>query len=203
MSADRGKATEDVGVRNLCPTSSNDKRLLPTEMHYGKTSKVRYLSVFGCLAYYLDRGNRRKLDPKGKKSKFIGYDEESKAYLLMELETTRVVRATSVTFNESLIPDDFLVDSEPLQALELSIEGCIKIELPSTTKSSEARNAPTEGFIANSVGATKENQVEVEAVDSHSTDHPVQRYVRTRNPPIRYGLAYTHASVTGIQEPRV
>ena len=28
------------------------------------------------------------------------------------------------------------------------------------------------------------------------------RSVRTRNPPIRYGLAYTHASETGIQEPR-
>ena len=78
-----------------------------------------------------------------------------------------------MTFNESLIPDDFMVDSEPLQALELSIEGCIKIELRSTTKASEARNAPTEGFIAKSVGATEENQVEVEAVDSHSTDHPV------------------------------
>ena len=31
----------------------------------------------------------------------------------------------------------------------------------------------------------------------------MQRTVRTRNPPIRYGLAYTHASVTRIQEPRV
>ena len=28
----------------------------------------------------------------------------------------------------------------------------------------------------------------------------MQRSVRKRNPPIRYGLAYTHASVTGIQE---
>ena len=63
---------------------------------------------------YLDRGNRRKLDPKGKESKFIGYEEESKAYLLMDLETRRVVLARSVTFNENIIPDDFLVDSEPL-----------------------------------------------------------------------------------------
>ena len=76
-----------VRVRNLCPTSSNEHRISSMEMHYGKPSKVNYLRVFGCLAYYLDRGNRRKLDPKGKKSKFIGYDEESKAYLLMDLET--------------------------------------------------------------------------------------------------------------------
>ena len=30
----------------------------------------------------------------------------------------------------------------------------------------------------------------------------MQRSIRTRNPPIRYELAYTHASVTSIQEPK-
>ena len=64
----------DVRVRKLSPKYSNEKRLLPTEMHYGQLSKVSFLRVFVCLAYYLDRGNRRKLDPKGKKSKFVGYD---------------------------------------------------------------------------------------------------------------------------------
>ena len=80
-------------VRNLCSTSSNEKRLSPTEIHYRKPSKVSYLRVFGCPAYLLDRGNRRKLDPQGKRSKLIGSYEESKAYLLMDLETRRVVRA--------------------------------------------------------------------------------------------------------------
>ena len=61
---------------------------------------------------------------------------------------------------------------------------------------------PTEGDTADSVGATEVNQVEEEAVDAHSTDHAVHSCVRPRNPPIRYGLAYTHTSVTGIQKPR-
>ena len=120
----------------------------------------------------------------------------------MDLETRGVVRARSVTFKENIIPADFMVDSESLQTLGLSIEGSIDIQQPSTTKTSEARSAPTEGDTADPVGATEENQVEEEAVDSHSSDHPVQRSVRTRNPPIRYGLAYTHASVIGKQEPR-
>ena len=72
---------------------SNEKRFSPTEMHYGQPSKVSYLRVFRRLAYDLDQGNRQKLDPKAKKSKFMGYDEESKAYLLIDLETRRVVRA--------------------------------------------------------------------------------------------------------------
>ena len=79
-----------VRICKLCPTSSNEKRLSPTEMHYEKPSKVSLLHAFGCLTYNLNRGNRRKLDPKDKKSKFIGYDEESKTYLLMDLETVTV-----------------------------------------------------------------------------------------------------------------
>ena len=134
--------------------------------------------MFGCLAYYLERGNRRKLDPKGKKSDFINYDEESKACLLMDLDKRRVVLATSVKFIENIIPVDFMLDSEPLQTLELSIEGCIDIEQPSTTKTSEARSAPTEGDTVDSVGATGENYFKEEALDSDSTDHRVQTSVR-------------------------
>ena len=32
--------------------------------------------MFVCLAYYLDRGSRRKLDPKDKKREYIGYAGE-------------------------------------------------------------------------------------------------------------------------------
>ena len=70
----------------------------------------------------------------------------------MDLETRRVVRARSVTFNENILTDDNMVDSEPLQTLELSIEGCIDIEQQNTTKTSEARSAPTGGDTADSVG---------------------------------------------------
>ena len=52
-----------------------------------------------------------------------------------------------------------MIDSEPLKTLELSIEGCIHIEQPSTTRTSEARSAPTEGDTADSVGATEKDQV--------------------------------------------
>ena len=159
--------------------------------------------MFGSLAYYLDRDNRRKLDRKGKKSKFIVYDEESKAYLLIDLETRRVMQARSVPFNKNIILDDFKVDSEPLKTAELSIEGCIELIL-----SNQALRKPTRHranwwwYWRFNGGATEENQVEDGAVGSHSTDHQVQRSVRTRNPPFLYGLVYTHASLSGIQEPK-
>ena len=122
MSAGRSKSTEDVlgainvdslRIRNVCASSSKEKRLSPTEILYEKSSKMSYFCVFRCLAYYLDGGKRQQLDPKGKKNKFMGYDEESKAYLLVNLETTR---ARSVTLKENIFPDGFMVDSEVLNS---------------------------------------------------------------------------------------
>ena len=62
---------------------------------------------------------------------------------------------------------------------------------------------------AASVGVTEDDPVETEELEPPSTEPPEQRpteipeqrSTRTRNPPIRYGLAYTHASVIA-QEPR-
>ena len=73
----------------------------------------------------------------------------------MDLETGRVVLARSVTFNENIIPDDFILDSDSLQTLKLSTERCIDIEQPSTLKTRETRSAQTEGDTADSVGLLK------------------------------------------------
>ena len=110
----------------------------------------------------------------------------------MDLETRGVVRAWSVIFNENLIPDDFTVGSGPLQTLELSIEGCIDIDQSSTRRTCDARSALIEGDAADSVGATEEGQVEEEAVDSHSNDHPVLRYV------LRHDKEPTYLIQTGL-----
>ena len=59
-----------------------------------------------------------------------------------------------------------MVDSEPLQTVELSIEECIDFEQPSMTKTRKAQSASTEGDTADSLGATEENLVEEEAVDT-------------------------------------
>ena len=45
------------------------------------------------------------------KKKLIGYDEENKAYLLIDLETRQMVRAKGVRFKEGVSPDYFRVDS--------------------------------------------------------------------------------------------
>ena len=126
------------------PTSNNEDWLSTKKLYYRKPSQVSYSGVFGCLAYYLDRDTGRILNAICKHSKFIGYHKESKAFLSIDLETRRMVQARSVTTMVTLY--DFIVDSEPLQTLELSIKRCIAIAQQSTTTTSETPSAPIEGF---------------------------------------------------------
>ena len=50
--------------------------------------------------------------------------------------------------------------------------------------------------------STEEEQVEEEALDLDCIGYPLQKSIRTRNSPIRYGLVYTHVSAFGIQDLR-
>ena len=87
---------------NRCPTSSNDKRS-PYEVYFGKKPKWGHLRVFGCKCYVLKRSAKRsKLDNKATEAKFIGYDDNSKAYLIMDTVTQKVIEARSVTFDENI-----------------------------------------------------------------------------------------------------
>ena len=93
-----------VYLRNRCPTSSNDGRS-PYEVYFGNKLKLDHVRVFGCLGYVLKRSAKRsKLDNKATKAKFIGYDDNSKAHLMMDTVTQTVIKARSVTFDENNIP---------------------------------------------------------------------------------------------------
>lgn len=64
------------------------------------------LKFFGCIAYAhaLDQ-LRKKLDDKGEKCIFIGYNTESKVYKLYNLETKKVIISRDVAFNEKGMKD--------------------------------------------------------------------------------------------------
>ena len=59
------------------------------------------MKVFGCLAYVKNRKREKsKFDPKARKHVFLGYDSNSTAYLLQDIETRKQTRARNVVFNE-------------------------------------------------------------------------------------------------------
>jgi hypothetical protein len=69
-----------VFLLNRAPTSALDG-LTPYQAWYKKKPPVHFLKVFGCLAYIKNlRPHLSKLDDRGQKVVFIGYQDGSKAY---------------------------------------------------------------------------------------------------------------------------
>ena len=91
-----------VYVRNLVKRDANDERSY--EKIWGRKPKTEHLKVFGCLAYVQNRkGEKSKFDPKARKHVFLGYDSNSTAYLLQDIETRKLTRARNVIFNEKKV----------------------------------------------------------------------------------------------------
>ena len=83
-------------TRNRCFCQRTGKT--PYESLTGKKPKVSHMSVFGstCFAFVQ---NKKKLDPRSEQGIFVGYDNESPAYLVYfkESDTVRKVRCVRFT----------------------------------------------------------------------------------------------------------
>ena len=90
-----------VYIRNRTPTSSIKQRVTPVELWSGKKPDVSHFKVFGCMAYaHIHDAERRKLDMKAEKLRFVGYSLKSKGYRLYNEETGQIFIRRDV-FNES------------------------------------------------------------------------------------------------------
>ena len=74
------KAVNTVNFsQNRLPTRTTEKT--PYEFMYKRKPGVRNLHIFGCDVYIqISKGQRRELDDKATKLRFVGYSEEFKAF---------------------------------------------------------------------------------------------------------------------------
>ncbi|KAJ4769831.1 polyprotein [Rhynchospora pubera] len=92
-----------VYLQNRCPTTSLEN-MTPQEAWCGVKPEVSHLKVFGSVAYaHIPDQRRTKLDDKSKKLIFIGYDERSKAYKLIDPTTNKVHISRDVQVNEEAV----------------------------------------------------------------------------------------------------
>ncbi|CAA6674417.1 unnamed protein product [Spirodela intermedia] len=90
-----------VYILNRCPTKSMDG-MTPFEVWHGKKPAVHHLKVFGCIAYVLNMTpHLKKLEDRGRKMIFIGYECGSKAYCAYDPTTRRVHVTRDVVFDEN------------------------------------------------------------------------------------------------------
>lgn len=67
-------------VRNRCITKTLDDKT-PYELWHGKRPNVKHMRTFGEVAYMLDKTpDKGKLEPRGIRCIFLGYDESSRGY---------------------------------------------------------------------------------------------------------------------------
>ncbi|XP_074378306.1 uncharacterized protein LOC141719820 [Apium graveolens] len=90
-----------VYLLNSCPTKSVRNKTR-NEACSGSKPSVRNLRIFRCIAYaHIPDQKRKKLDDKGEKCIFTGYDKRSKAYRLYNPLTKKLIISRDVEFDES------------------------------------------------------------------------------------------------------
>jgi hypothetical protein len=89
-----------VYVLNMCQTKSVDGMTL-FEAWHGRKPAVHHLRTFGCIMYVRNTmSHLKKLEDRGRKMIFIGYESGSKAYRVYDPITKRVHVTRDVVFNE-------------------------------------------------------------------------------------------------------
>ena len=109
-------------MRNRLPTTALKERETPYERWYGRKPDVSHFRVFGCMAYaHVPDCERRKLDTKSKKMRFVGYSLTSKGYRLFDETNRKLCIRRDVEFNESDFGQKSAMTTEPdLKSIEVN-----------------------------------------------------------------------------------
>jgi hypothetical protein len=91
---------------NRSPTTSLQMKV-PQEAWSGTKLNVAHLRTFGCIAYaHIPSELRKKLDDRSEKCIFTGYSETSKAYMLYNPLTKKLILSRDVQFLENQFWND-------------------------------------------------------------------------------------------------
>ncbi|GJZ12053.1 retrovirus-related pol polyprotein from transposon TNT 1-94 [Tanacetum coccineum] len=133
----------------------------PYELLRGRKHTLDYFRVFGSKCFILNiKDYLTKFDPKSYKSVFLGYSQNSKAYIILNKHTRKVEESLNVKFDET--PPSF--KTSPLVDNDLDEEEAIKVtekknlendivdetlEIDEIVNIKESRNHPLENVIGN------------------------------------------------------
>jgi hypothetical protein len=92
--------TTAVYLLNRVPCKAVDGKT-PFEVWYGKRPAVHHLKTFGCIVYVRNtKPLLKKLDDRGRKMIFVGYERGTKAYRAYDPVTKKVTITRDVVFDE-------------------------------------------------------------------------------------------------------
>ena len=88
-------------ISNRCLTVSLPKSKTPFEMFFGKKPDLSNLKVFGCTAFKHIETHQDKLSDKATKEVFVGYSEDSEAYISYNPYSKKTSFSRNVSFDET------------------------------------------------------------------------------------------------------
>ncbi|GJX64792.1 retrovirus-related pol polyprotein from transposon TNT 1-94 [Tanacetum coccineum] len=133
----------------------------PYELLRGRKPTLDYFRVFGSKCFILNtKDYLTKFDPKSYECVFLGYSQNSKAYIILNKHTRKVEESLNVTFDETPPPskisplvDDDLDEEEAVKVTEKkNLENDIEdetLEIDEIVNIKESRNHPLENIIGN------------------------------------------------------
>ncbi|GJY37204.1 retrovirus-related pol polyprotein from transposon TNT 1-94 [Tanacetum coccineum] len=133
----------------------------PYELLKGRKPTLDYFRVFGSKCFILNTKDYLiKFDPKSYEGIFLGYSQNSKAYIILNKHTRKVEESLNVTFDETPPPsktsplvDDDLDEEEAIKVTKKkNLENDIvdeTLEIDEIVNIKESRNHPLENVIGN------------------------------------------------------
>ncbi|GKA83895.1 retrovirus-related pol polyprotein from transposon TNT 1-94 [Tanacetum coccineum] len=133
----------------------------PYELLRGRKPTLDYFRVFGSKCFILNTKDYfTKFDPKSYECVFLGYSQNSKAYIILNKHTRKIEESLNVTFDETPPPsktsplvDDDLDEKEAIRATEKkNLENVVEdetLEIDEIVNIKESRNHPLENVIGN------------------------------------------------------
>ncbi|MCP4491938.1 MAG: DDE-type integrase/transposase/recombinase [Gammaproteobacteria bacterium] len=177
-----------VYLKNRSPATAVTK-MTPFQAFYGHKPSVRHLRIFGCNAYaHIPKDERKKLDPKSRKCRFLGYSTSSKGYRLYDFERKRVIENRDVIFDETAFGRIKEVEEKP-GMVEISISD------PMTMQQEQVEEEQEDAPVVPQASQLQDEQVpRVQAA--------LRRSTRDHSAPNRYGDWVYIAHLESSPEPK-
>ncbi|GJZ17989.1 retrovirus-related pol polyprotein from transposon TNT 1-94 [Tanacetum coccineum] len=133
----------------------------PYEIFRGRKPSLEYFKVFGSKCFILNtKDYLTKFDPKSYEGVFLGYSQNSKAYIVLNKHTMKVKESLNVTFDESPPPtklsplvDDDVGEEEAIRnntkVVNNNNEEDESIEVDEVVNIKESKNHPLDQVIGN------------------------------------------------------
>ncbi|GJU30664.1 retrovirus-related pol polyprotein from transposon TNT 1-94 [Tanacetum coccineum] len=133
----------------------------PYEILRGRKPTLDHFRVFGSKCFILNtKDYLTKFDPKSYEGVFLGYSQNSKAYIILNKQARKIEESFNVTFDETPPPfktsplvDDDLDEEEAIRKIEKkNLENDVEdetLEIDEIVNIKESRNHPLENVIGN------------------------------------------------------